>query len=83
MALAGSIQFLAREETGPGSPARADLQTGVQLKRTRAEEGNMKPKPRQLHSTTGAGALSRTFWEMLLSLIFFILSGLIPPMRAR
>jgi uncharacterized membrane protein len=49
----------------------------------RAEEGNMKPKPRQLHSTTGAGTLSGTFWGMLLSLIFFILSGLIPSMRAR
>jgi uncharacterized membrane protein len=43
----------------------------------------MKPKPRQLHSTTGAGALSGTFWGMLLSLIFFILSGLVPPMLAR
>ena len=42
----------------------------------------MKPKPRQLHSTTGAGALSGTFWGMLLSLIF-ILSRLIPPMLAR
>jgi uncharacterized membrane protein len=59
------------------------LQVGVQWKRTRAEEGNIKPKPRQLHSTTGAGALSGTFWGMLLSLIFFILSGLIPPMLAR
>jgi integrase len=34
----------------------------------------MKPKPRRLHSTTGAGALSGTLWGMLLSLIFFILS---------
>jgi hypothetical protein len=82
MALAGSIQLLAREETGPGSPARAGLQVGVKWKRTRAEEGNTKPKPRQLHSTTGAGALSGRFWGMLLGLIF-ILSGLIPPMRAR
>jgi uncharacterized membrane protein len=42
----------------------------------------MKPKPHQLHSTTGAGALSGRFWRILLSLIF-ILSGLIPPMLAR
>ena len=35
----------------------------------------MKPKPRQLHSTTGAGALSGTFWGMLLGLNFFVLSG--------
>jgi uncharacterized membrane protein len=59
------------------------LQVGVQRKRTRAEEDNTKPKPRQLHSTTGAGALSGGFWGMLLGLIFFILSELIPPMRAR
>lgn len=58
------------------------MQVGVKWKRTRAEEGNIKPKPRQLHRTTGAGALSGRFWGMLLSLIF-ILSGLIPPMRAR
>jgi uncharacterized membrane protein len=35
----------------------------------------MKPKPRQLHSTTGAGVLSGTFWGMLLGLNFFVLSG--------
>ncbi len=35
----------------------------------------MKPKPRQLHSTTGAGALSGRFWGMLLGLNFFVLSG--------
>jgi uncharacterized membrane protein len=58
------------------------LRVGVKWKRTRAEEGNMKPKPHQLHSTTGAGALSGRFWRILLSLIF-ILSGLIPPMLAR
>ena len=38
-------------------------------------EGDMKPKPRQLHSTTGAGVLSGMFWGMLLGLNFFVLSG--------
>jgi uncharacterized membrane protein len=38
-------------------------------------EGDMKPEPRQLHSTTGVGALSGTFWGMLLGLNLFVLSG--------
>jgi uncharacterized membrane protein len=31
-----------------------------------------KPKTRQLHSTTGAGALGGAFWGLLFGLIFFI-----------
>jgi uncharacterized membrane protein len=38
-------------------------------------EGDMKPEPRQLPSTTGVGALSGTFWGMLLGLNLFVLSG--------
>ena len=33
---------------------------------------NTKPKTRQSHSTTGAGALGGTFWGLLFGLIFFI-----------
>ena len=31
-----------------------------------------KPKTRQLHSTTGAGALGGAFWGLLFGLIFFV-----------
>lgn len=31
-----------------------------------------KPKARQLHSTTGAGALGGAFWGLLFGLIFFV-----------
>lgn len=31
-----------------------------------------KPKTRQLHSTTGAGALGGSFWGLLFGLIFFV-----------
>ena len=31
-----------------------------------------KPETRQLHSTTGAGALGGAFWGLLFGLIFFI-----------
>ena len=31
-----------------------------------------KPKTRQLHSTTGAGAIGGAFWGLLFGLIFFI-----------
>ena len=36
------------------------------------EEGKKKPKTRQGHSTTGAGALGGTFWGLLFGLIFFV-----------
>lgn len=35
-------------------------------------EGAKKPKTRQLHSTTGSGALGGSFWGMLFGLIFFV-----------
>jgi uncharacterized membrane protein len=35
-------------------------------------EGARKPKTRQLHSLTGAGALGGMFWGMLFGLIFFV-----------
>jgi uncharacterized membrane protein len=35
-------------------------------------EGAKKPKTRQLHSLTGAGALGGAFWGMLFGLIFFV-----------
>ena len=35
-------------------------------------EGAKRPKTRQLHSTTGAGALGGSFWGMLFGLIFFV-----------
>lgn len=35
-------------------------------------EGKKKPKTKQLHSMTGAGALEGTFWGLLFGLIFFI-----------
>jgi uncharacterized membrane protein len=35
-------------------------------------EGDKKPKTRQLHSTTGAGALGGAFWGLLFGLIFFV-----------
>ena len=35
-------------------------------------EGAKKPKTRQLHSTTGSGALGGAFWGLLFGLIFFI-----------
>ncbi len=34
--------------------------------------GANKPKTRQLHNTTAAGALSGSFWGMLFGLIFFV-----------
>ena len=36
------------------------------------EEGKKKPKTRQLHNLTGAGALGGAFWGMLFGLIFFV-----------
>jgi uncharacterized membrane protein len=36
------------------------------------EPGHKKPKTRQLHSATGAGALGGSFWGLLLGLIFFV-----------
>jgi uncharacterized membrane protein len=36
------------------------------------EPGKKKPKTRQLHNTTGAGALSGAFWGMFLGLIFLV-----------
>jgi uncharacterized membrane protein len=36
------------------------------------EAGKKKPKTRQLHNTTGAGALSGAFWGMFLGLIFLV-----------
>lgn len=35
-------------------------------------QGNKKPQTRQLHSTTGAGALGGAFWGFLFGLIFFV-----------
>ena len=34
--------------------------------------GAKKPKTRQLHSTTGAGAMGGAFWGFLIGLIFFV-----------
>src|SRR4051794_22347835 len=36
------------------------------------EEGQKKPKTRQLSSTTAAGALGGSFWGLLFGLIFFV-----------
>lgn len=36
------------------------------------EEGKKKPKTRQLHNLTGAGALGGAFWGMLFGLIFLV-----------
>jgi len=36
------------------------------------EPGDKKPRTRQLHSSTGAGALGGSFWGLLLGLIFFV-----------
>jgi uncharacterized membrane protein len=35
-------------------------------------EGKKRPKTRQLHNLTGAGALGGAFWGMLFGLIFFV-----------
>ena len=35
-------------------------------------EGRKKPQTRQLHSTTGAGALGGAFWGMLFGIIFLV-----------
>lgn len=35
-------------------------------------KGAKRPKTRQMHSTTGAGALSGSFWGLLFGLIFFV-----------
>lgn len=35
-------------------------------------EGKKKPKTRQLHNLTGAGALGGAFWGLLFGIIFFI-----------
>lgn len=35
-------------------------------------EGAKKPKTKQLHSATGAGALGGAFWGMLFGLLFFV-----------
>jgi uncharacterized membrane protein len=36
------------------------------------EDGKRKPKTRQLHNLTGAGAMSGAFWGMLFGLLFFV-----------
>jgi uncharacterized membrane protein len=36
------------------------------------EEGKKRPRTRQLHDLTGAGALGGAFWGMLFGLIFFV-----------
>jgi uncharacterized membrane protein len=36
------------------------------------EDGKKRPKTRQLHSLTGAGALNGAFWGMLFGFIFFL-----------
>lgn len=36
------------------------------------ESGAKKPKTRQLHSTTGAGAMGGAFWGLLFGIIFFV-----------
>ena len=36
------------------------------------QTGKKKPKTRQLHNTTGEGALSGAFWGMFLGLIFLV-----------
>ncbi|WP_374458034.1 DUF1269 domain-containing protein [Nocardioides sp.] len=36
------------------------------------EEGRKRPRTRQLHDLTGAGALGGAFWGMLFGLIFFM-----------
>ena len=36
------------------------------------EDGKKKPKTRQLHNLTGAGALGGAFWGMLFGLIFLV-----------
>lgn len=36
------------------------------------EEGKKKPRTRQLHNLTGAGALGGAFWGMLFGLIFLV-----------
>jgi uncharacterized membrane protein len=36
------------------------------------EVGKKKPKTRQLHNTTGEGALSGAFWGMFLGLVFLV-----------
>jgi uncharacterized membrane protein len=35
-------------------------------------QGNKKPTTRQLHSTSGAGAMGGAFWGFLFGLIFFV-----------
>src|SRR5215213_9160836 len=35
-------------------------------------EGKKKPKTRQLHSLTGAGALGGAFWGLLFGILFFV-----------
>ena len=36
------------------------------------DEGKKKPKTKQLHNLTGAGALGGSFWGLLFGLIFFV-----------
>ena len=36
------------------------------------QEGRKKPKTKQLHNMTGAGALGGSFWGLLFGLIFFV-----------
>jgi uncharacterized membrane protein len=36
------------------------------------EEGKKKPKTRQLHDLTGAGAMNGAFWGLLFGLLFFV-----------
>src|SRR5256714_15552641 len=38
-------------------------------------EGAKKPKTKQLHDMTGAGALGGAFWGMLFGLLFFVRSS--------
>lgn len=52
--------------------AKQQLITVVDAATVSWPEGAKKPKTRQLHSLTGAGALGGAFWGMLFGLLFFV-----------
>ena len=52
--------------------AKQQLITVVDAATVSWPSGAKKPKTRQLHSLTGAGALGGAFWGMLFGLLFFV-----------
>jgi len=62
----------AQTQTTLGELQKEGLITIVDAAIVEWEASRKKPKTRQLHDLTGAGALSGSFWGLLFGMIFFV-----------